>query len=103
MLVEEQCNRGDPNDLGALYCEETCDDILGRFCPNENEFQDCNTNGCPGNNPILNQSRLISIEANDFHSTQLTVPGGLGAHGKPAPQPVVGALKKETEQSLSRL
>ena len=47
-LVEDSCDRGDPNAVGALYCEKTCDDLLGGFCPNENEYQDCNTNGCPG-------------------------------------------------------
>ena len=48
-LAEDQCDRGNPNALGAIFCEETCDDALGRFCPNANEYQSCNTNGCPGN------------------------------------------------------
>ena len=47
-LVEDHCDRGDNTSLGATYCEETCDNILGQFCPNKNEYQDCNTNGCPG-------------------------------------------------------
>ena len=53
-MVEKSCDRGDPNALGALFCEETCDDILGGFCPNENGYQDCNTNGCPGKVHLLN-------------------------------------------------
>ena len=47
--VEDSCDRGNPNGIGSLFCEKTCDDNLGGFCPNENEYQNCNTNGCPGN------------------------------------------------------
>ena len=47
--VENSCVRGDSNALGALFCEKTCDDILGAFCPNENEYRPCNNNSCPGN------------------------------------------------------
>ena len=48
-LAESQCDRGNPSGLGAQYCEETCDDVLGQFCPNANEYQVCNTDACPGN------------------------------------------------------
>ena len=46
--VENSCARGDQNGLGALFCEKTCDDNLGGFCPNENDYRNCSTNGCPG-------------------------------------------------------
>ena len=46
--VEDSCARGDLNGLGALFCEKTCDENLGGFCPNENEYRNCSTNGCPG-------------------------------------------------------
>ena len=59
--VEDQCDRGNPNALGALYCEETCDDNLGRFCPNENDYQDCNTNGCPGMTFYLHHFIIIKM------------------------------------------
>ena len=47
--VEDSCDRGNPNAIGSLFCEKTCDDNLGGFCPNENEYENCSTNGCPGN------------------------------------------------------
>ena len=39
-----------------------------------------------------------AVWINNFPSTQLTALGAHGVHGKPAPQRVVMALKKETGQ-----
>ena len=48
-----------------------------------------NPESCKSNNAVW---------INNFPSTQLTALGAHGVHGKPAPQRVVMALKKETGQ-----
>ena len=63
--VEDSCARGDQNGLGALFCEKTCDENLGGFCPNENEYRNCSTNGCPGITQYVHHF-IIQSNANLF-------------------------------------
>ena len=102
-LAESQCDRGNPDGLGAQYCEETCDDVLGQFCPNANEYQSCNTQGCPGRNSLKSLYELLITVYNDnFRFFQLTVHGVHGVHGTLALQPVVGDINGETELLLRK-
>ena len=52
-LVDTVCNDGGGvNGVASTLCEETCDSIVGGFCPGgpgSIDYQPCNTGGCPGN------------------------------------------------------